>query len=107
MFENFQLSKVVEEMNSNDNPAEKAKKYDQIVDYFRNILQDRADKLRGEMIYYDEWKQPRYMDRTEREQQVIDEFEYKMDDIGFNDFAELMAYEIFGENMIKDNQFNK
>lgn len=84
---------------------EKAKRYDQIVDYFSKILEDRADLMRGEIIYRDEWRTPKYMDRTEREQEVIDEFEYKMDDIGFNDFGEFIAYAVFGENMSEKNCF--
>lgn len=88
------------------NVTEKAERYDLIIGYFQKILQDRADKLYGEQIYYDEWKQPRNMDETERDEQVEDEFLNDMDNIGFNDFAELIAHEVYGERVGENNQFH-
>ena len=84
---------------------EKVERYDLIVGYFQNILTDRADKKIGEFIYYDEWKQPRHMDETERQEEVTEEFLSDMDNIGFFDFAELMAHEVFCEPISKNNQF--
>ena len=84
---------------------DKIERYDLIVGYFQEILNKRADDKIGEEIYRDGWKQPRYMDETEREEEVISEFEEKMDNIGFFEFAELMAHEIYGERLSKNNQF--
>lgn len=84
---------------------EKAERYNLIIGYFQKILQNRADKLQEEEIYYDEWKKPRYMDETERDEEVIDEFFSDMDNIGFYDFAELIAHEIYSENISHNNQF--
>lgn len=84
---------------------DKIERYDLIVGYFQKILNDRADKLAGEQICYDGERKPHYMDETEREDEVVSDFEYKMDDLGFYDFAELMAHEIYGERLSKNNQF--
>lgn len=84
---------------------DKIERYDLIVGYFQNILNKRADKLIGEEIYHDGWKQPRKMDETEREEEVIAKFEEQMDDIGFWEFAELMAHEVYGERLSKNNEF--
>lgn len=84
---------------------EKAERYDLIVGYFQNILTKREDALCDEYIYYDEWKQPRHMDDVERSEQVEDEFLYDMDNIGFHEFAELMAHEVYGTRVGENNQF--
>ena len=84
---------------------DKIERYDLIVGYFQKILNKRADKLIGEEIYHDGWKQPRYMDETEREEEVIAKFEEQMDDIGFWEFAELMVHEIYCERVSENNQF--
>ena len=85
---------------------EKAERYDLVVGYFQKILNDRADKLIDEYTYYDEWKQPRKMDLTERQEKVTEDFLYEMDNIGFNDFAELMAHEVYCERVSENNQFH-
>ena len=85
---------------------EKAERYDLVVGYFQKILNDRADKLIDEYIYFDEWKQPRKMDLTERQEKVTEDFLYEMDNIGFNDFAELMAHEVYCERVSENNQFH-
>lgn len=84
---------------------DKIERYDLIVGYFQKILNQRADELQGEYIYYDEWKQPRYMDETEREEDVTETFLNEMDNIGFFDFAELMAHEVYGDRMSEKNEF--
>lgn len=84
---------------------EKAERYDLIVGYFQNILNKRADKLLGELIYYDEWKRPEYMDETERQEEVTDKFLGDMDELGFYDFAELIVHEIYNDRMSENNQF--
>lgn len=91
----------VKEMTDQD----KIERYDLIVGYFSKILQKRADNLQGEQIYYDGWKNPRNMDETEREEEVVENFIYEMDNIGFSDFAELMAHEFCGERISENNQF--
>lgn len=85
---------------------EKAERYDLVVGYFQNILNERADKLIDEYTYYDEWKHPRKMDLTERQEKVTEDFLYEMDNIGFNDFAELMAHEVYCERVSENNQFH-
>lgn len=84
---------------------EKAERYTLIEGYFSDILRKRADKLAGEQIYYDGWKKPRQMDETEREEQVVDTFINQMDELGFWEFAELMAHEFCGEPVSENNQF--
>lgn len=84
---------------------DKAERYDLIVGYFSKILQNRADELADEFIYYDEWKKPRHMDETEREESAVETFLNEMDNIGFYEFAELMAHEFNGETMGTNNQF--
>jgi hypothetical protein len=84
---------------------EKIERYDQIIGYFQTLLQKREDKLIGQEIYYDEWKQPRYMNKTEREEEVIDDFLSDMDNIGFYDFAELITYEVYCKKLSNNNQF--
>lgn len=84
---------------------EKIERYDLIVGYFSKILQERADLLQGEEIYYDGWKKPRHKDETERQEEIIDTFLYQMDDIGFYEFAELMAHEFSGYCLSNNNQF--
>jgi hypothetical protein len=84
---------------------EKAERYTLIEGYFSDILRKRADKLAGEQIYYDGWKKPRNMDETEREEQVVETFLSEMDNIGFFEFAELMAHEFNDEPISKNNQF--
>lgn len=73
--------------------------------YFNKILQDRADKLQDEETYYDGWKQPRYMNSDERNEEVVDEFLSDMDNIGLYEFAELIAHEFNGESISLNNQF--
>lgn len=84
---------------------EKAERYDLVVGYFQKILQDREDSKFEEMICYDEDKKPRYKDEVERQEEVADEFIYDLDNIGFNDFAELMLHEVYGERVSLNNQF--
>lgn len=84
---------------------EKIERYNLIVGYFQNILTKRANDLHGEQIYYDGWKKPRNMDETEREEEVTETFLSDMDNIGFFEFAELMAHEVFGEPLSQNNQF--
>jgi hypothetical protein len=84
---------------------DKIERYDLIMGYFNKILQDRADKLQGEEIYYDGWKQPRYMTSAERNEEVVDEFLSDMDNLGFYEFAELIAHEFNGESISLNNQF--
>lgn len=84
---------------------EKAERYDLIVGYFQNILNKRADGLLEEMICYDGERQPHYMDETEREESATETFLNEMDNIGFYDFAELMAHEVYGNCMSFNNQF--
>lgn len=84
---------------------EKAQRYDLIVGYFQNILQDRADKKAEEFIYYDEWKHPRHKDETERQEEVAEDFILEMDTIGFWEFAELMNHEVYGDRLSENNQF--
>ena len=84
---------------------DKIERYDLIVGYFTKILQKRTDDLAGEQIYYDEWKHPRNMDLTERQDDVVNTFINEMDNIGFYEFAELMAHEFDGERLSKNNQF--
>lgn len=84
---------------------DKAERYDLIIGYFRDKLIDKADKLAGEYIYHDEWKRPEYMDETEREEEVLNDFFNKLDDIGYSDFADLIAHDAFGADMLPNNQF--
>ena len=84
---------------------EKAQRYDLIIGYFQNILNQRADDLNGKEIYYDEWKQPRNMNEEEREEEVTEEFLSDMDNIGFYDFAELIAHEVYCERLSSTNEF--
>jgi hypothetical protein len=84
---------------------DKIERYDLIMGYFSKILQDRADKLQGEKTYYDGWKQPRYMNSDERNEEVVDEFLSDMDNIGLYEFAELIAHEFNGESISLNNQF--
>lgn len=84
---------------------DKVERYDLIMSYFLNKIVERADQLQGELIYYDEWKKPKYMDSTEREEQAIEEFLNDMDNIGFYEVAELIAHDTCGENISKNNQF--
>ena len=85
---------------------ERAERYDLIVGYFQDKLQKRADKLEEEFIYYDEWKHPRHKDETERAEEVSEDFISEMDELGFWEFGELMAYEVFGESVSLNNQFH-
>jgi len=84
---------------------DKIERYDLIAGYFSKYLQKKADKLTGEEIYRDGWKQPRYMDETEREEEVTSEFLDKMDDLGLFEFAELMVHEWNGDRVSENNQF--
>lgn len=84
---------------------DKIERYDLIIGYFNKILQNRADKLQEEEVYYDGWKQPRYMNDEECNEKVTDEFLSDMDNIGFYEFAELIAHEINGEKLSLNNQF--
>jgi hypothetical protein len=84
---------------------DKIERYDLIMGYFYNILQQRADRLQGEETYYDGWKKPRYMNSDERNEVVVDEFLADMDDIGFYEFAELIAHDFNGVNISLNNQF--
>ena len=73
--------------------------------YFQKILQARADKLQGEEVYYDGMKQPHYMNEDERNEEVVSEFLSDMDNLGFYEFAELIAHDFSGENISLNNQF--
>ena len=73
--------------------------------YFNKILQARADKLQGEEVYYDGMKQPHYMNEDERNEEVVSEFLSDMDNLGFYEFAELIANDFSGENISLNNQF--
>ena len=73
--------------------------------YFNKILQARADKLQGEEVYYDGMKQPHYMNEDERNEEVVSEFLSDMDNLGFYEFAELIAHDFSGENISLNNQF--
>ena len=84
---------------------DKIERYDLIVGYFNKILQARSDKLCGEETYYDGWKQPRYMNEQERDEEVVGDFLEDMDNIGFYEFAELMAHEYNRQNLSLNNQF--
>lgn len=84
---------------------DKIERYDLIMGYFQKILLNRADKLDGEEIYYDGMKQARYMNKQEREERVVDEFLSEMDNIGFYEFAELIAHDFNGETISFNNQF--
>ena len=84
---------------------DKIERYDLIIGYFNKILQARADKLQGEEVYYDGWKQPRYMTEDDRKEDVVGEFLADMDNIGFYEFAELIAHDFSGENISLNNQF--
>lgn len=84
---------------------EKIERYNLIVSYFQKILIKRADDLHGEQIYYDGWKKPKYMDEVECAEDVTETFISDMDNIGFFEFAELMAHEVFGEPLSENNQF--
>mgnify|MGYP002520019227 CR=1 FL=1 len=70
---------------------EKAERYDLVVGYFQKILNERADELIDELVCYDECRHPRHLDDVERQEEVTENFIYEMDNIGFFDFAELMA----------------
>lgn len=85
---------------------EKAERYTLIEGYFTDILRKRADKLREDMVCYDGMRKPRHMDETEREEEVIDAFISQMDELGFWEFAELMAHEFCGEPVSENNQFH-
>lgn len=84
---------------------EKAERYNLIVGYFQEKLQKRADKLAEEFIYHDEWKHPRHKDENERAEEVSEAFISEMDTLGFWEFAELMAHEVFGESVSLNNHF--
>ena len=84
---------------------DKIERYDLIIGYFNKILQDRADKLQGEEIYYDGMKQARYMTSDERNNEVVDGFLSDMDNLGLYEFAELIAHEFNGESISLNNQF--
>lgn len=84
---------------------DKIERYDLIIGYFNKILQARADKLQGEEVYYDGWKKPRYMTEDDRKEDVVGEFLADMDNIGFYEFAELIAHDFSGENISLNNQF--
>jgi hypothetical protein len=84
---------------------DKIERYDLIMGYFNKILQNRADRLQGEEVYYDGMKQPRYMNSDERNEEVVDEFLSDMDNIGLYEFAELIAHEFNGESISLNNQF--
>jgi hypothetical protein len=84
---------------------DKIERYDLIMGYFQKILQNRADRLDGEEIYYDGMKQARYMNSDERNNEVVDEFLSDMDNLGFYEFAELIAHEFNGETISLNNQF--
>lgn len=85
---------------------EKAERYDLIVGYFQKILNERADELIDELVCYDECRHPRHLDDVERQEEVTENFIYEMDNIGFFDFAELMAHEIYCERVSENNQFH-
>jgi hypothetical protein len=84
---------------------DKIERYDLIAGYFSKYLQKKADKLIGEEIYRDGWKQPRYMDETERDEEATSDFLSKMDDLGLFEFAELMVHEFNGDRVSENNQF--
>lgn len=84
---------------------DKIERYDLIMGYFQKILQARADKLQGEEVYYDGMKQPHYMNEDERNEEVVSEFLSDMDNLGFYEFAELIAHDFSGENISLNNQF--
>lgn len=84
---------------------EKIERYNLIVGYFQNILNNRANAIDEEFIYYDGWKQPRHKDETERQEEVTETFLSDMDNIGFYEFAELMAHDVYGERLSENNQF--
>lgn len=84
---------------------DKIERYDLIIGYFNKILQQRADKLQDKEIYYDGMKQARYMNKEERNSEVVDDFLSEMDDLGFYEFAELIAHDFNGETLSLNNQF--
>lgn len=84
---------------------DKIERYDLIMGYFNKLLQQRADRLQGEEVYYDGMKQARYMNSDERNEEVVDEFLSDMDNIGLYEFAELIAHEFNGESISLNNQF--
>jgi hypothetical protein len=84
---------------------DKIERYDLIIGYFNKILQQRADKLQDKEIYYDGMKQARYMNEEERNSEVVDDFLSEMDDLGFYEFAELIAHDFNGETLSLNNQF--
>lgn len=84
---------------------DKIERYDLIIGYFNKILQQRADKLQDKEIYYDGMKQARYMNEEERNSEVVDDFLSEMDNLGFYEFAELIAHDFNGETLNLNNQF--
>lgn len=84
---------------------DKIERYDLIMGYFNKLLQQRADRLQGEEVYYDGMKQARYMNEDERNNEVVEEFLSDMDNIGFYEFAELIAHDFNGETISLNNQF--
>ena len=84
---------------------DKIERYDLIIGYFNKILQQRADKLQDKEIYYDGMKQARYMNEEERNSEVVDDFLSEMDNLGFYEFAELIAHDFNGETLSLNNQF--
>lgn len=85
---------------------EKAERYDLIVGYFLNKLNKEVDLKIDNYVYYDGAKEARKMTLEERQDEVADEFLYKMDNIGFWEFAELMNHEVFCNPVSENNQFH-